>query len=257
VHRWTHRFNLGPLAAIVMLALLVGYWMRPDAVHAATGDAMALWWASTVPIVFPGYLAGSYVVDNLSDPRPALVVLGLATWPAIGGAWVLSAVRAGRLDADQAEYLWRWANFSNPLLAPTPMVAAAVALAGLAVALPGRAALNPSPLPGALTGPRLAARALTAMNWATVFGAGIVLVAWAEALTHGPALGLLFWEPVSQPHAAAPLVAWALAQNGLVFLLPQLGTVARMGLPVWRWAAWRILAGGLAAAFTLLLSLAH
>jgi hypothetical protein len=237
----------------LVLPLLVAWWLEPARVTLRTGEAVARWWATLVPIVFPGYLAGSRLASSVRDARWALALLGLATWPAVGGALALRAVETRTLPPRQVETLWLWANFTNPLLMPDARVAAAVLLADATVAIGGTLRLGAGhlPVPIALRGtwPDWAADAMT---WATVFGAGTVLVAWAESVWPAPAMWLGLAEPVTHVLAHPPLAAFALALNGLVFLVPQLWQAWRVGLNPWRLLTWRLLAGGLALGFAAL-----
>jgi hypothetical protein len=241
-------------AGWLMLPLLAGFWLRPEAVTTASAAAMAAWWATAVPIIFPGYLAAAAAARALGRPRPALLLLGLATLPAVTGSLVLGSLRHRSVSPGTAEILWLWANFTCPLLLPgAGRLIMPVLGGGLLVAIAGTLVLgrhpDPPELPLAAGWPSLA---LEAMNWATLFGAGLVLVAWAGALFPSPVWWLLLAEPITQARGPIGLLAFALGTNGLVFLIPQLVAARQAGLPALRLMGWRLLAGLVAWGLTAL-----
>lgn len=214
-------------------------------------SAINLWWARVVPILFPGYLLGTWVVPLIMPYEAVTGLLSLATFPVVGATLALEHYRQGRVSREDAERAWVFGNFTNPLLLPLNLESQVCLLAANGLlcaaalhAIPRRAA----PVPARSLMPRgWPASAMDAMNWSAVYGAGVVIVTLMAGL-HPVLTRLAFLGEVAVQATTAPIwLRTAIGgSGGLVFLLPQLYQARELGLPTGRLALWRVAAASLA-----------
>lgn len=237
-----------PWLGLLVTALGVWIYLHASTVVHASTMGIDLWWHSIVPIIFSGYMLGRLGTDGLDSAEAAAALMGLATFPAVGGILVLDAYGQGRISSRLAERAWVWANFTNPLLLPLSPSREGVLLLSQALVAVFACFLLPSQeRPSTpLTTNRWPHWAADGMNWAALYGVAVVAGSWLHVLMPASDAWLVVIDPVTRLARSQPVTVAAIALNGLIFLGPQLLTARRLGLPAARWLFWRLLAGLLA-----------